>query len=460
MKATDFLIKRWLPSVGIAALAAILSSGCVEKMPLPARINVPVEFSAGDTSYLMMNPIWDETYGLVAPLEVSVAPDGHIFVADSGANAILVLKQDGTVLESFGGLRDLEDGEGEPLSPIDVDIDGKMNIFFVDGSRRVYRWNQVWNQVGVDSIASSATFVHGTTGVTVTLLAGSGDWVETANDDDWALEDVDWVKDASAVDSLLAPHLFFDAGSAENDARDLYYAGTLSRFSGISSSLGEDYVYLTDAYHNRIIRVDFERSQLVKLSIGQEVWIHRGIFGHTVSGFGTGAGTVNKPVAVDVDFAGNLYYAQRGDYFSIHKVSPTTAGGYTSYSSVFQQGENDIMDLWRFSLPSDVAADEKQSIYVANTGAQEIQVFNSDGSFFNKAGVTGITVDTTLEIVDGQDTVLVDTFLTVEKKGILESPRAVAVDSRGIVYVCDTPRSRIVRYRLSNALDENITPDN
>lgn len=460
MRMPEMNMRLWLGAGGIVAVAAVLLPGCVEKMPLPAEINIPVEFSAGDTTYLMMNPVWDETYGLVAPVEVSIAPDGHVFVADSGAGAILVLKQDGTLLESFEGLRELSDGEGNPVRPIDVDIDGKMNVFFIDGSRRLFRWNQIWNSPGIDSVASAATFVHGTSGERVTSTAGSREWVEMANSDEWSLDGVVWTREAAMVDSLQAPHLFFDAGAPENDARDIYYNGTLSRFSGLSAASGETYLYVTDSYHNRIVRIDFERSQLAKLSSGQEVWVHRGVFGHTVSGFGTGAGTVNMPVAIDVDFAGNIYYAQRGDFFSIHKISPVLAGGYISYPSVFQQGENDIMDLWRFSLPSDVAADEKQSIYVANTGEREIQIFNSDGSFFNKAGVTEVTVDTTVAVFNGQDTVLVDTFMTVERKGVLESPRAVGVDSRGVVYVCDTPKSRIVRYRLSNTLDENITPDN
>lgn len=459
MKKFGILSMRSLPVGRILVLAVIAGPGCVEKMALPTEINVPADFSAGDTTYLMLNPIWDESYGLVAPVEVSVAEDGHIFVADSGANAIFVLKQDGTVLESFGGLRDLRNNEGDPLSPVDVDVDGKMNIFFIDGSRRVYRWNQIWNDMGIDSVASRSSFVDLTSGDTVTSEAGTRDWVEMANDFNWELDRITWIRDVGTVDSLLSPHLFFDAGSPENDGRDLFFSGEKSVFSGISTSPGEDHIYVTDAFHDRIVRINLQRAQLAKLSTGQEVWVHEGIFGHTVSRFGTGAGTVNEPVAIDVDFAGNIYYAQSGNYFSIHKIFPTTAGGYTTYPSVFQQGENDIMDLGRFSLPSDVSADEKQSLYVANTGAREIQVFNSDGSFFKKAGVTEITVDTTLEVFDGQDTVLVDTFLTVEKRGLLESPRAVAVDSRGIVYVCDTPNSSIVRYRLSNTLDENITPD-
>ena len=59
---------------------------CLEKMPLPSDINVKTEFVAGDTTYLLINPIWDDTYGFVTPIEISIAPDGHIFIADSAAS--------------------------------------------------------------------------------------------------------------------------------------------------------------------------------------------------------------------------------------------------------------------------------------------------------------------------------------------------------------------------------------
>ena len=41
----------------------LLMLGCVEKMTLPTSINTNTEFAAGDTTYLLVNPIWDETYG-------------------------------------------------------------------------------------------------------------------------------------------------------------------------------------------------------------------------------------------------------------------------------------------------------------------------------------------------------------------------------------------------------------
>ena len=80
----------------------LISSGCIEKMELPSEINTDdIEFSAGDTTYLLLSPIWDESYGFQAPIEISIAQDGHVFIADSGANSIFVLKQDGSILPDF-----------------------------------------------------------------------------------------------------------------------------------------------------------------------------------------------------------------------------------------------------------------------------------------------------------------------------------------------------------------------
>ena len=436
----------------------LLAYGCIEKMPLPAIINEDVEFAAGDTTYLIMNPIWDSSYGFSAPIEISIAQDGHIFVADSAARAVFVLKQDGAVLSEFNDLRNLHNNTGEPFAPIDVDVDQKMNIFMIDGSRRVYRWNQLWRQNEIKEVMTGATFVNIASGEEVSVSAGSADWYVKLHGGEWQMGDAVWSSEQSLIDSLSKPHLFFDADVEQTSVKDIYYNSGQSLYSGISSADG-DYIYLTDEAHDRIVRIDFQQSQLIRLATGEEVWTHRGVFGQTVVGYGTGAGTVNAPAAVDVDFAGNIYYAQSGEFFSVHKIRPVSSGGYTTYPSVFQQGSNDIMDLWRFSKPADVAVDQKQMVYVANTAAEEIQIFKSNGNFFKKAGIVEVTVDTTIWVFSEGDSALVDTFLIVERPGILATPRGVAVDERGIIYVCDTANSRIVRYRLSNTVDENVIPD-
>ena len=433
--------------------------GCVEKMTLPTAINTNTEFAAGDTTYLIVNPIWDETYGFIAPIEISIAPDGHIFVADSAANCIFVLDQSGNVLSGYDELKGLDNIDNTTVSPIDVDVDQKMNVYFIDGSNRIYRWNHYWNNVGVESFAAAAIFSNTANGDTIMLGHQDPQWFELLNQPEWIMTSIEWSNEQTVIDSILGPHVFFEGSWARNTFADLYYESENNSFSGIAATLDSDnYIYAQDYHHNRIIKIILERSQYIQLSNGEFVWVHSGTFGQTVIAEGTGAGTVNVPLGIDVDYAGNLYYSQGGEFFSVHKVKPVVTGSYTVYQSVFQECINEIMDLFRFGSPADVAVDLNQNIYVANTGGQEIQVFNSNGQLFKKAGVEEVTVDTTMWVTHGNTDVEVDTFIVKEMKGLLISPQAVTVDKRGVIYICDTPTSRILRYRLSNKLDEDLQP--
>ena len=437
----------------------LLILGCIEKMTLPTAINTNTEFAAGDTTYLIVNPIWDETYGFVAPIEISIAPDGHIFVADSAANCIFVLDQSGNVLSGYDELKGLDNIDNTTVSPIDVDVDQKMNVYFIDGSNRIYRWNHYWNNVGVESFAAAAIFSNTANGDTIRLGHQDPQWFELLNHPEWIMTSIEWSNEQTVIDSILGPHVFFEGSWARNTFADLYYESENNSFSGIAATLDSDnYIYAQDYHHNRIIKIILERSQYIQLSNGEFVWVHSGTFGQTVIAEGTGAGTVNVPLGIDVDYAGNLYYSQGGEFFSVHKVRPVVTGAYTVYQSVFQEGTNEIMDLFRFGSPADVAVDLNQNIYVANTGGQEIQVFNSNGQLFKKAGVEEVTVDTTMWVTHGNTDVEVDTFIVKEMKGLLISPQAVTVDKRGVIYICDTPTSRILRYRLSNKLDEDLQP--
>ena len=437
----------------------LLILGCIEKMTLPTAINTNTEFAAGDTTYLIVNPVWDETYGFVAPIEISIAPDGHIFVADSAANCIFVLDQSGNVLSGYDELKGLDNIDNTTVSPIDVDVDQKMNVYFIDGSNRIYRWNHYWNNVGVESFAVAAIFSNTANGDTIRLGHQDPQWFELLNHPEWIMTSIEWSNEQTVIDSILGPHVFFEGSWARNTFADLYYESENNSFSGIAATLDSDnYIYAQDYHHNRIIKIILERSQYIQLSNGEFVWVHSGTFGQTVIAEGTGAGTVNVPLGIDVDYAGNLYYSQGGEFFSVHKVRPVVTGAYTVYQSVFQEGTNEIMDLFRFGSPADVAVDLNQNIYVANTGGQEIQVFNSNGQLFKKAGVEEVTVDTTMWVTHGNTDVEVDTFIVKEMKGLLISPQAVTVDKRGVIYICDTPTSRILRYRLSNKLDEDLQP--
>jgi len=438
----------------IIGLAASLLMSCVEKMALPNAINPNTEFMAGDTTYLLISPIWGEEQGLKTPMDISIAQNGHIYVADSMANTIFVLNQSGDVLSGFDDLKNLKTNSGAVLNPIDVDIDGKMNVVYIDGSNKVYRWNAYLSLAGIDSIAQSGKFKKIAGAETMNVAFGSTDWENLANDDEWELENVVWGFSKELIDSILEPHLFFDGGRAENIYRDAYYKSENSQFSGVSTVPNEPILYVTDVEHDRIIRINYERKYFILTGAGEEIWVHIGKYGNNVSGFGTGAGRVNIPSGIDTDYSGNIYYSQLGNFFGVSKIKPEQSGRFMNYPNVFQPDVNEIMDLNRFKNPGDIAVDRDQNVYVANSGAQEIQVFDSYGAFFKKAGIEEISIDTTLIL----DSVPVDTFIKVEISGFLEYPMGITVDQRGVLYICDPPTGRIVRYQLSNKLDENLQP--
>ena len=166
-------------------ISGLLISSCLQKFSIPEDLEneSELEFSAGDTTYLQLSPVWGDDYGIGDPTEISIAQDGRIFIADSAAHSILVLDQDGSQPDGFFALRNLEDRNGMAISPIDMDVDQKMNVFFIDGSQRVFIWNQYWNTAGISQVSSAGSFRHIQTGALQDETAGTESWLSLLNND-------------------------------------------------------------------------------------------------------------------------------------------------------------------------------------------------------------------------------------------------------------------------------------
>jgi len=417
----------------------IFFCSCMERFVIPSNLesdNIG-EFGAGDTIFLQINPIWDE--GLVEPIEISVAQDGRIYIADKGSNSIIVFNQNGEKPAGYQPLMNLEDQSGNIIEPIDVDIDKKMNVFFIDGSQRIFIWNYYWNEIGIDKISTSLTFVHTQTGVDTVAMAGTDIWFSLINDDEWYIVDRNMTDNQDMIDSLIRPHLFYDGRDEMNIYLDTYYQPDSSQFTGITApSDDENMIFVSDDYggennQHRIIQVDFKRSFILQLKNGDLVWAYTGQFGATVKGYGTGAGTVNNPASLDVDYDGNLYYTQTGNYFPIHMISPNLSGDFAIYTSGFQPEADDIMNPDLFSNANDIAIDNKRNIYVVDKENSDVKVFNSYGDYFKK-------------ILMPADT-------------LINQIVAVAVDQNNVVYICDKEYGAIFRYKLSNILNEDINTE-
>ena len=166
------------------------------------------------------------------------------------------------------------------------------------------------------------------------------------------------------------------------------------------------------------------------------VWAFTGEYGATVLGYGNGAEFVNQPLSLDIDYQGNLYYTQTGEYFAVHMIIPDLSGDYATYSSGFNAVTDDIMNPNLFTNPMDVAVDKNRNIYVADSERDHISVFTANGQFFKEAG-----------------------YVNDDSLRIMSEPVAVTVDQRGIIYVCDKNDGSIYRYKLSNSLEEDLNLD-
>ena len=136
-----------------------------------------------------------------------------------------------------------------------------------------------------------------------------------------------------------------------------------------------------------------------------------------------------------MDYQGNLYYTQSGDYFPVHMISPNLSGDFAIFTSGFQPEADDIMDPLWFLNAVDIAVDNNRNSYIVDQLNSDITVFNSNGAFYKKAGYKN------------------------DSMKIMENPVAVTVDDRGVLYVCDSDHGAIYRFKLSNSLNEDIIPE-
>ena len=92
-------------------LLCILIYSCMDRFVIPENIQSsdPDSFGAGDTTYLLLQPVWNSDREIDKPVEISIAQDGRIFVADQAKQSILVFDQNGNRPAGFEDLLSLED---------------------------------------------------------------------------------------------------------------------------------------------------------------------------------------------------------------------------------------------------------------------------------------------------------------------------------------------------------------
>jgi hypothetical protein len=351
-------------------------------MPLPTVQLRPESFGANDTTYIRLTPNWDATtIGLdeehpFTPVDIAIGEDEYIFVADSLNNRIITLQKSGEQVTAYNL------GKIGPVPhPTGVAIDEKLNLLIVNETNQVFVWNQFFNYAGID-------------------LSG----------------------DQAGRDSLYDLNVFYTDPDPQ------------AQFHGIAfGPENENSVFITDKRNNRILQLRIQGVEAIQLQSGYPHPRFAGFYEKDIAQYGSGAGTVDNPRGITADDDGYVYITQLGGNFLVQKLESNGV----LYKSVYTLYQDPIMDLGRFSGPSDIALGQEDAIFVLDRAAGgEVLKFHNRGAF------AGHPADLGNEgLVDAR----------------FESPASIAVSREEIVYVANTAANQIERFKYS--VSEDDLPD-
>ncbi len=429
----------------LAVLTYLVLTTCeYDRLTMPDSNDTSKIFNTGEINYIQMNPVWNDFY---TPIDIFISLDDYIFVADSGNQRVVVMDKTGNTVMSDNSNNNFADLYHLSIHPVGLCVDSKLNLFITDKSKSIYTWNQFTNNSsnageGNDSIAVAIEYRNPDTEELVTIT----DWQESyaLEEEGYIINEVDYTFDQVKIDSILGVHEFY-SDDLHPESEYISIAAAPSR---------ENAIYVTDDGEQNIQKINLIRSAYLKLSDGTTVWQHKGVRSKNIATPGTGAGTVNDPKGIFTDPSGSVYYTQTGINFGFHKISKVDEEEEL-WASMFTLGQNEILELDRFDDPEDVAVDDDGNIFVLNTDANEVQVFDAGGSFIRKAGLRSVQVDTTVQDTIDSQIVERDTIMTKYYNDILDHPRGIFVDN-GVIYVVNSGDNSIIRFKLSSDIDVDL----
>jgi len=371
---------------------------------------------------------------LNGPAGVVVDAAGNLYIADSNNNRIRKVSPSGTISTVAGnGTRGFS-GDGGPatsagLSPQGVAVDAAGNLYIAD------TFNSRIRKVSPDGMMTTVA------GVGPEYPANGG----FSGDGGPATSASLYLPGSVVVDA--AGNLYI-ADSYNHRIRKVSPDGIITtvagdgftddysrgRFSGdggpaTSASLNFPVGVAVDAARNLYI-ADFGNHRIRKVSPSGTIST---VAGNGVYKFGGDGGpavsaSLNWPVKVAVDAAGNLYIA---DIYNnrIRRVSPsgtisTVAGGGTWAFS----GDGGPATSASLALPVDVAADAAGNLYIADMNNNRVRKVSPGGIITTVAGNAAQRYSG-----DGGPATSASLFL----------PHGVAVDSSGNLYIADQYNNRI-----------------
>ena len=384
------------------------------------------------------------------PEGVALDGAGNLYIADLINHRIRRVDFTGTIttiagtglIGVFGGGFS---GDGGPASearlrlPFGVALDGAGNLYIADGGN--HRIRKLTPMTG--TVTPVPGIPGGSESFSITTIAGTGEgsfggdggpateahlyapWgvaVDGAGNlyiADWRNHRIRKVDSTGTITTVAGDGGFGSRGDGgpASEAR-------LSNPTGVAVD-GAGNLYIADWRNHRIRKVD-STGTITTIAGTGVIGVGRG--GFSGDGGPASEARLRNPEGVAVDGAGNLYIADTGNE-RIRKVDST--GTITTIAGTGESGsggDGGPATAARLDFPTDMAVDGTGNLYIADTGNSRIRKVDSTGTITTVAGTgeRGFSGD------EGPATA-----------AQLYSPRSVAVDGAGNLYIADSGISRI-----------------
>jgi len=427
--------------------------GCSENMALPTSGDSTGGINTDPNKFVRITPDWTfSQLDMDDPVDVFASKDGRLYFAEPSENRIRVLRPSG---EIESGIYDTLDNiiiDGYPVEPTSVCLDARFNVYFANDSNVIYFWPQFAATIGIKGIITHRTYQFGGTDSLMNPLDGlaydltplpGGDIIDSTSTD--------------MIDSLMSPRVFYDPQSDLNRNGlpgymdgDPVYASQNKSFVGVAPAPTADLaIFAADAFTDHILKIKLVPTVLVHLNNGQNVWQYVGMKSEFIANPGTGAGTVSRPISLTSDNAGSVYYAQTGDYFSVHKLSSS------GYGSEYLVGIHDIMGLGEYGYARDIAVSGDNNIFVLDTLDHDVKMYSSDGEFIKSVVVREEWLKISDSTYYGDSLVVKDTLILQQYPDLLNNPMALTFYNE-VLYTVDNGNQRILRF---TKVDDVIVED-
>ena len=400
---------------------------------------------------------------LLSPTEVAVDRAGNLYIADSGNNRIRRVDRSGIITTVVGTGESGHRGdngaavEAQLHAPNDIEVDSAGNLYIADsGNDRIRRVDTAGI---ITTIATVGPFPRGL------AVDGSGN-VYIAD----TLHDRILKMDPSGIITRIAgteKTNIYIPGGYSGDNGPAVEAQLYAPFDIAVDRAGN--LYISDNGNNRIRRVD--RSGIITTVAGT------GEQGYSGDGGPAVEARLWDPRGMAVDGGGNLFIVETYNY-RIRRVN--RAGTITTIAGIGESdysGDGGPAVLARLYDPAGMAVDGAGNLYVADSGNHSIRRVDGAGTITTVAGTGtrgnggdgGPAIEAQLSspkgvAMDGAGNLYIaDTFnhqvRRVDPKGIittvtsgLHAPRGLAVDSAGNLYIAEAQRHRIRRVNGSGTI--------